>query len=255
MKGLLTFLTLQSLTTAYVNFEDWLPPTTDDLRSPCPALNALANHGLLPRDGRMLTVPLLVETLGVALNFSAETATVRALDGIKTTSDPASGAFTLGDLNKHGIIEHDGSLSRKDNYLAGEAQVFCPSIFAETLSFFKGATNVGFEEIAAARWGRIQASKAANPQFAYNTTAQRSSYSESAAYFQVLKDPSTNKASVEWIKIFFSEERLPYKEGWRPTNPIDGKSFLTDVLQIAMHTPERAPGVSNATSWASHSDV
>ena len=31
---------------------DYCAPSTADLRSPCPIVNALANHGYIPRDGR-----------------------------------------------------------------------------------------------------------------------------------------------------------------------------------------------------------
>lgn len=31
---------------------EYYPPTTADRRSPCPVVNALANHGYIPRDGR-----------------------------------------------------------------------------------------------------------------------------------------------------------------------------------------------------------
>lgn len=31
---------------------EYYAPTTSDLRSPCPIVNALANHGYIPRDGR-----------------------------------------------------------------------------------------------------------------------------------------------------------------------------------------------------------
>ena len=41
------------------------PPGPDDSRSPCPALNALANHGYLPRDGKNIPPDLLQRVLQV----------------------------------------------------------------------------------------------------------------------------------------------------------------------------------------------
>jgi hypothetical protein len=35
------------------------------------------------------------------------------------------------------------------------------------------------------------------------------------------------------------EERMPWKEGWRPINRIDGFSIAQTVLQIALRTPEK----------------
>jgi hypothetical protein len=37
-------------------------PGPDDLRSPCPALNSMANHGILPRDGRDIDLKTLGST-------------------------------------------------------------------------------------------------------------------------------------------------------------------------------------------------
>ncbi len=41
------------------------PPGPDDSRSPCPALNALANHGYLPRDGKDISPDVLQSVLQV----------------------------------------------------------------------------------------------------------------------------------------------------------------------------------------------
>jgi hypothetical protein len=38
--------------------------------------------------------------------------------------------------------------------------------------------------------------------------------------------------------IVSGEERLPFREGWRPVNHIDGFSVAQAVLQISMLTPE-----------------
>jgi hypothetical protein len=40
--------------------------------------------------------------------------------------------------------------------------------------------------------------------------------------------------------VVSGEERLPVKEGWKPVNRIDGFSIAQAVLQISLHTPEKA---------------
>jgi hypothetical protein len=40
-------------------------PGPNDSRSPCPALNALANHGYLPRDGKDISPDVLQRALQV----------------------------------------------------------------------------------------------------------------------------------------------------------------------------------------------
>ncbi|KAJ4325971.1 hypothetical protein N0V94_000336 [Neodidymelliopsis sp. IMI 364377] len=242
--SLLLFFTLAPATiVATPNFSNWHPPSSTDLRSPCPGLNSLANHGIIPRDGRNLTVPLLVERLGAALLLSPETAMTVSLDGMRTSSDPASKSFTLDDLNKHNIIEHDGSLSRQDHNLGGTRQ-FDPEVFKETLGYFDGKEEVGIEDLARVRWGRIQTSKNLNEEFVYGPSQRMSSYLESAILHGVFKDAKSGKAKVNWIDVFFREERLPFAEGWRPVNKMDGFSLIQGVLGLAWNTDEKASGFS-----------
>ena len=84
--------------------------------------------------------------------MSVESATHLAVVGLAISKNPASGAFDLDELKKHNAIEHDGSLTRKDYDLGGQAQEFDPEVFAETLSYFKGATEITLRDVAAARW-------------------------------------------------------------------------------------------------------
>lgn len=209
----------------------------------------------MPRDGRNLTVPLLVEKLDLGLNVSPETAAALAASGLTLSADPSTGAFDLDDLNKHNAIEHDGSLSRKDIDLGGNEK-FSKEVFDQTIRFYGGATEIGFKEVAAARWGRIQNSRATNPKFTYGPGQRFGSHFESSAYHRLLQNPETEKARLDWIKIFFckptlphmanrltgslAQERLPYNEGWRPVNRIDGFSTARDFLKISLLTPEKA---------------
>lgn len=45
MKVPTAILALVGYALAYPDYDDWKAPTEGDLRGPCPALNALANHG------------------------------------------------------------------------------------------------------------------------------------------------------------------------------------------------------------------
>jgi hypothetical protein len=146
---------------------------------------------------------MLVEAIGGGLNVSAEVATSLSTLGLSLSKDPSSNAFDLDDLNKHNAIEHDASLSRKDYDLGGNAQAFNEDVFRETLSYFGGATEIGLEEVAAARWGRVQSSLRKNSKALYGDKQVFPSHFESSAYYQLFLNPKTSKASVKWIKVFF----------------------------------------------------
>jgi len=150
MKFLCSLLAIIGLTVA-LDFGDWHPPVAGDLRSPCPALNSLANHGFIPHNGRDISVPVAIKVMQETLNVSTEVATTIALAGMQTSTNPSSGTFTLGDLKRHDIIEHDGSLSRKDS-AKGDTGDFCPKIFDQYLSAFNGTRDVSLQLAAAARW-------------------------------------------------------------------------------------------------------
>jgi hypothetical protein len=190
--------------TSTTTFAHWRAPNLA-VRSPCPMLNALANHDILPWDGHNYTVPMLVAAFGSALNMSAEISTKIAASGLFVVKDPSTGRFNLDDLDKHNIIEHDASLSRPDVALGSGSQRFDAAVWAESLSYFGNVSEVGIKEVAAARWGRVQASRRDNAKFTYGDSQRFSSYFESTAYWQILKDPKTGKARVDWIDILFRE--------------------------------------------------
>lgn len=131
---------------------DWHPPVSGDARGPCPALNSLANHGFIPRDGKKLSPDIVIAALKEKMNLSTEVATTVAGAGLRTSSDPASGTFTLEDLSKHNIVEHDASLSRKDVSVDGDNFSFDKEIFDEYIGYFNGSSTISIPAAAAARW-------------------------------------------------------------------------------------------------------
>jgi hypothetical protein len=152
MKLRYILLALTGFTTAALDWDNWQAPVQGDARSPCPGLNALANHNIIPHTGRNLTVPLLVQKLGEAYNLSTEIATRISSASLLLASNPASGTFTLDDLNRHGAIEHDGSLSREDFGVSGDSSKLSQKVWAEYLGYFGNATVITIPALAAARW-------------------------------------------------------------------------------------------------------
>lgn len=196
-------LAFTGLALATVDFENWHPPGHSDVRGPCPCLNSLANHGILPHDGKNYTIPVLVKALTEAVNVSPEFAATISLLGTFTAADPTKGSFDLTDLLNHNLFEHDASLSRADFEFGGDVQTFRPEIFAEFLKPFEGKEFVTLPDAATARYSRVQTERSRNPHFTYNVAHQITSYSETVFYFRTLVDPRTNQTPVEFVKIFF----------------------------------------------------
>ncbi|KAI7849181.1 Chloroperoxidase, partial [Circinella umbellata] len=137
--------------------EEWLkiikehpyePPSATDLRGPCPALNTLANHGFLPRDGRNITQKQLFEsvvTMGVP-TFIAHFISKAPFSKFKQQhpSDTVMSylrPLKMVDFNQFGIhnaVEHDVSLSRHDaNVPPFDANRFIPERFERMIRLAK----------------------------------------------------------------------------------------------------------------------
>jgi hypothetical protein len=71
-------------------------------------LNALANHGYLLHNGKDIGEETIIHAFGTALNFEkffSQTLFKNAL-----TTNPNATTFSLANLSRHNILEHDGSL-------------------------------------------------------------------------------------------------------------------------------------------------
>ncbi|KAL8287052.1 hypothetical protein RQP46_004058 [Phenoliferia psychrophenolica] len=97
---------------------------------------ALANHALLPRDGRNITLPILTTALKQGLNVGADFTKVIGTLAIKGAKEPGATSFDLDDLAKVAVPNHEKTISL-------------------------GAA-------AAGRWARVKASNQSNPNFHYN---------------------------------------------------------------------------------------
>jgi hypothetical protein len=81
-------------------------------------LNALANHGILPHDGKNIPFRELNIKVRESFNFSP----TFCLFVCRFASDFIgrsywTGSFDLAELSKHNAIEHDASLTRRDSAL------------------------------------------------------------------------------------------------------------------------------------------
>jgi hypothetical protein len=169
-------------------------------------LNSLANHGILPRNGRGMTLPILTkgiwEGLHVAPDMTIPVGTVAML----SSNNPLGLSFDLDDLDKHDqIIEHDGSLSRNDAFF-GDNHSFNRTIWQEVLNYFENDETVSITAAAKARFNRIKQQSEANPDFTYTVKNLVISYTETAQYLSTFGGPVNANPPVEWVRVFFGEQ-------------------------------------------------
>ncbi|KAJ7510116.1 hypothetical protein B0H11DRAFT_1900485 [Mycena galericulata] len=201
----------------------FIPPKPTDLRGPCPALNALANHGYLPRNGQNITIRNVLQVSQDVYNIDPALLIGVAKLGLLTSNEPDS--FTLDDLKLHGTIEFDASLSRGD-FATGDNTHFNETIFSTLAN-----SNPGVDY-----YNVTSAGQRTNPNLT-NTDKEIGFRSFTFALtLAVFGNVTTGVTPKNFVQIWFREERLPFAEGWqRPASTLDPASVtaLTGAVQEA----------------------
>jgi hypothetical protein len=195
---------------------EYIPPKDGDSRCCCPALNALANHGLLPRDGRNISFKeagrLCYDVFNFSPSFSYYTANFAATTLNKSYS---KGTFDLEDLSLHNGIEHDASLTRLDYaFDKSQGKPHLPYI-RELLDYASGKDKEGnvlftSEDLARFIAKRRIDSRASNPEYSLTFNHRMFSTANTCTFLAIFGGRQKD------IGIILTEERIP--EGWEPRN-------------------------------------
>ncbi|KAK3402603.1 Peroxidase, family 2-domain-containing protein [Sordaria brevicollis] len=210
----------------------WQKPGPGDRRSPCPMLNALANHSYLPHDGKDITLAALMQGLKRGINLSPDASLIVGLKALQASTTGSWVSFHLDDLNKHGVIEHDGSLSRADLSLPPhhDNSTFNPEIWATTLSVLGDEERISIEQAAQMRNYRIQQGPIMNPHgFKMSSEDLRFSAIETALYLRVFGRGPTEGGRGRALTIITEEERLPIEEGFKRS---DKPLTIAEILEL-----------------------
>ncbi|KAG7382686.1 hypothetical protein PHYPSEUDO_004656 [Phytophthora pseudosyringae] len=200
------------------------PNAAPNHRSPCPALNSLANHGYLPRDGKALTPEMIRSAIVDVFNVD------EALAGRLTRPLPSQ--LTLADLSVHGFIEHDASLVHDDAYWKRDpAQI--NATLADALFAKSQDGQLNKHVMAAERRQRETQCKTENPEYALPVQGQAAAYGESALLLLAMGDYETETISVEHAKSFLVDEKIP-DDFRRSDTPISTATAFYLAAQIKL---------------------
>ncbi|KAL8419119.1 hypothetical protein RB594_002357 [Gaeumannomyces avenae] len=198
-------------------------PKPTDRRSSCPILSALANHGFLPPDGLNISREQMPEGMqrGLGLNTTGplQNTTARGL-AMSSTGNPNT--LHLDDIDKHGVIERDASLSRQD-IGEGDPKPFTPTIWASALAWLP-------DDVVSFNLTKAQEAVAVAVN-AWGLT------------LLMFGNGAENNATKQHIRVLFEEERLPFAEGWRQSNPLVQASQSAEInKKIAAAMPQQRQG-------------
>ncbi|KAF8313787.1 chloroperoxidase-like protein [Clavulina sp. PMI_390] len=191
---------------------EFVPPNANfDSRSPCPYLNALANHGILPHDGKNISMDVMRPAIQKAIN-SSYTLTLNTANGVKQLFGKST--IDLGDLSRHNVIEHDASVIRADAYFQVDQGTPTKEIIMDLLSTASVPPSDDHPEgalcaadIAKFLKTRIAHSKANNPTFTGLSAFHKLFMSNNCS---LLLD--TVEGDVRALRTILLEERFP--DGW-----------------------------------------
>ncbi|KAJ5984207.1 hypothetical protein N7481_006306 [Penicillium waksmanii] len=202
-------------------------------------LNTLANHGYLPHDGKDISEEQTITALGNVLNIDKEFATALFQNGVSANPEKNATTFSLSDLTRHNVVEHDASMSRQDFYF-GNDHTFNKAAFDETRSYWKGSL-IDIQSAANARQARIKSSKAMNPTFDIPESILSSSFGEAIFLIVVMGDKAAGTVQKIWVEYLFENERLPFELGWtKASDEISAADFsnMTKRIQEATESSE-----------------
>ncbi|KAL4251055.1 chloroperoxidase family protein [Abortiporus biennis] len=186
------------------------PPQEGSSRCSCPALNALANHGVLPRDGRNISFQQLNQTV----------------------------SFDLSDIDVHNGIEHDASLTREDSIFQKDQGKPSPKLIERLLTGGTGPNG----DLTPADLSRISGyrrteAKQQNPQFSLSFNHKMFGSSNSSTLLTIFG------GRIDDLRPFLLEERIP--DGWqsRITHPmgLTIAEFNSTVFKVELGIKEELP--------------
>lgn len=172
-------------------------------------LNTLANHGFLPRDGRNITKVNAIAALGNGLNFDSTLAGIMWEQAIIANPEPNATFFTLDNLNRHNVLEHDASLSRSDAYF-GNNHVFNQTVFDTSRAYWTDEI-LDAQQLANSKIFRQVESRATNPNYTFTATTEQFSLGEVAAPIIVFGDMEGALVNRTLVEYFFGKPRPSFK--------------------------------------------
>ncbi|KAL9076215.1 MAG: hypothetical protein Q9157_003750 [Trypethelium eluteriae] len=102
-------------------------PAVDEIRGPCPGLNAAANHGYLPRSG-IVSVEEAILGLGAAYNLAPEVSALLAAYAVAVDGNIIEGLWSIGgplpgDPGVPGLIRNGQGISYSHNNFEGDSSI------------------------------------------------------------------------------------------------------------------------------------
>ncbi|KAJ6574393.1 Chloroperoxidase [Mycena capillaripes] len=248
----------------------FIAPGPDDQRGPCPAMNTLANHGYIPRNG-IASFEEITLALMEAFNLELRFAAAMAANNILTRGNPFVDKVSIGGesplvpplpgkidgpvtggIAKHGRFEGDASMTRADAFI-GDNRDFQNILYdLDLLQLGKFGDNgpdgdgtvFNLATMIAIKKQNIAMDQAANPKFEFAARRMNAAYVQAAFLLNVFANGTTKQATLPIIGSFFRNQTFP--QNWfRAATQVTGTINGATMKQIQNAIPV-APGRNDA---------
>jgi hypothetical protein len=212
-----------------VNGQSWSPAGPGDKRSPCPALNTLANYGYINHNGADIVGTDLINALMNVYNLDNPLASKLVNDAIADlgyTDANGNKALDLDTLSTHNHIEHDASLTRRD-YGDGDNHTPQADLIEQLKGMSADGETLGWTEMAKARNLRASQESAVDPSYGLDLKHKALALGEASLVLRILG--TGDSMPVDWIDTWFANESIP--EDW--TKPALPYTLIQAGLDVA----------------------
>ncbi|KAI0772775.1 Cloroperoxidase [Trametes elegans] len=218
----------------------YVAPREGDSRCSCPALNAMANHGLIPHDGKNIRFSDLSGAIRRVFNFAPTFCFfVPRYIATSLTRNYRTDRFDLSDIDAHNCIEHDASLTRVDSYHDPNQSKVAHALVDEVLNCGTGPggdlTPADLSRLLGKR--RVEA-KQRNPSYSSAFVHKMFGSSNASTLLTIYG------GRMRDIEPLLREERIP--DGWesrvRHRMGLTMLEFNTTVLPVELNIKEEVDG-------------
>jgi len=190
-----------------VVWPEFVPRKDTDSRSPCPFINTLANHGILPHDGRNITFKELGRTVKQYYNVSSSLSYFTCNNLADTLKrNYTTDRFDLSDMCVHNGIEHDGSITRQDVAFQPDQSYPDEKLIRDFIASCQNDKKLTAADCSRFLTKRFMDSKRNNGQFSLTTFHYMFGAMNTALLLLICG------GDLDDIRTFLLEERAP--EGW-----------------------------------------
>lgn len=197
------------------------------VRGPCPALNTLSNHGILPRDGVNVSTQAIIREAERIYSVSSVAVIVKIFDEVTRVNDDGIRVIDYEDMFQFG---KESSFQRQDFYFDPSGNQD-PDLLEAIESAAGDDDILTLEELADFRDIRLRDSIERNPEAEYEyRTFQVMGFESAMFFFAFGSDPLVSTVPINELMSFVRDNKFPENFVPRTESGEPQRSWVRDPL-------------------------